>query len=216
MTRPRGSRPTRANGGGSPWYPRWSAPGPPRRSSISIAPRVRPTWGAPFASLPIVGGSRWQVDGSCSSTTWRRRARHSPRAPQRSWKLVPSPSRQSRSPGSAEHRDAAPPEGPRLERTSVRALRVQTRRYDGPARVEVDVRTIIKGKNYDVPEPVRESAERKLGRLERLLDDRSDATVELSVEQHRSTQDSHIVDVTLMIHGQALRSSAAAPTHQAG
>jgi putative sigma-54 modulation protein len=80
----------------------------------------------------------------------------------------------------------------------------------------VDVRTIVKGKNYEVPERVRDYAVRKLGRLERLLDDRSDATVELSVEQHRSVQDSHIVDVTLVIDGQALRSSAAAPTHQAG
>jgi putative sigma-54 modulation protein len=78
------------------------------------------------------------------------------------------------------------------------------------------VRTIVKGKNYEVPERVRDYAERKLGRLERLLDDRSDATVELSVEQHRSVQDSHIVDVTLVIDGQTLRSSSAAPTHQAG
>jgi putative sigma-54 modulation protein len=78
------------------------------------------------------------------------------------------------------------------------------------------MRTIVKGKNYEVPERTREYAERKLGRLERLLDDRTDATVELSVEQHRSIQDSHIVDVTLIIDGQALRSSAAAPTHQAG
>ena len=78
------------------------------------------------------------------------------------------------------------------------------------------MRTIVKGKNYEVPERVRDYAERKLGRLERLLDDRSDATVELSVEQHRSAQDSHIVDVTLVIDGQTLRSSAAAPTHQAG
>ena len=78
------------------------------------------------------------------------------------------------------------------------------------------MRTIVKGKNFEVPEPVREYAERKLGRLERLLDDRSDAMVELSVEQHRSAQVSHIVDVTLMINGQALRSSAAASTHQAG
>jgi putative sigma-54 modulation protein len=78
------------------------------------------------------------------------------------------------------------------------------------------VRTIVKGKNYEVPERVRETAERKLGRLERLLDDRSDATVELSVEQHRSVQDSHIVDVTLVIDGQTLRSSSAAPTHKAG
>ena len=78
------------------------------------------------------------------------------------------------------------------------------------------MRTIVKGKNYEVPEPVREYAQRKLRRLERLLDDQSDATVELSVEQHRSAQDSHIVDVTLVIHGQSLRSSAAALTHQAG
>jgi putative sigma-54 modulation protein len=78
------------------------------------------------------------------------------------------------------------------------------------------VRTIVKGKNYEVPDRVREYAERKLGRLERLLDDRSDATVELSVEQHRNVQDSHIVDVTLIIDGQTLRSSSAASTHQAG
>jgi putative sigma-54 modulation protein len=78
------------------------------------------------------------------------------------------------------------------------------------------LRTIVKGKNYEVPERVREYAQRKLGRLGRILDDRSDATVELSVEQHRSLQDSHIVDVTLVIDGQTLRSSAAAPTHQAG
>ncbi len=78
------------------------------------------------------------------------------------------------------------------------------------------MRTIVKGKNYEVPDRVREYAQRKLGRLERLLDDRSDAMVELSVEAHRSAQDSHIVDVTLVIDGQALRSSASGPTHQAG
>ena len=78
------------------------------------------------------------------------------------------------------------------------------------------MRTIVKGKNYEVPERIRDYAERKLGRLERLFDDRTDATVELSVEQHRSIQDSHIVDVTLVIDGQTLRSSAAAPTHKAG
>src|SRR5688500_8537263 len=78
------------------------------------------------------------------------------------------------------------------------------------------MRTIVKGKNYEVPERVRTYAERKLGRLERILDDRSDATVELSVEEHRSPQDSHTVDVPLVIDGQTLRSSAAAPTHQAG
>jgi len=78
------------------------------------------------------------------------------------------------------------------------------------------VRTIVKGKNYDVPDRVREYAERKLSRLERFLDDKSDATVELSVEQHRSAEHSHIVEVTLVIDGQALRGSASAPTHRAG
>lgn len=77
------------------------------------------------------------------------------------------------------------------------------------------MRTVVKGKNYEVPERARNYAERKLGRLERLLDDRSDAIVELSVEQHRSAQDSHIVDVTLVIDGQTIRGSSAAPTHEA-
>jgi putative sigma-54 modulation protein len=78
------------------------------------------------------------------------------------------------------------------------------------------MRTIVKGKHLEVPDRVRQYAERKLGRLERYLDDRSDATVELSVERHRSGSDSHIVDVTLVIDGQTLRSSAAAASHTAG
>jgi putative sigma-54 modulation protein len=78
------------------------------------------------------------------------------------------------------------------------------------------VRTIVKGKNIDVPETVRAYAERKLARLERILDDRSDALVELSVEQHRNTDDSHIVEVTLVIDGRTLRTHAAAVSHQAG
>jgi len=78
------------------------------------------------------------------------------------------------------------------------------------------VKTIVKGKNFDVRESDRSYAERKMARLERFLDDRSDALVELSLERHRSTDDSHIVDVTLMINGQTLRSRSAAATHRAG
>ena len=44
------------------------------------------------------------------------------------------------------------------------------------------MRTIVKGKNVEVPDRVRDYAERKLRRLERLLDDRTDAIVELSNE----------------------------------
>jgi putative sigma-54 modulation protein len=85
----------------------------------------------------------------------------------------------------------------------------------GETRTRVAVRTVVRGKNIDVPERVRRYAERKLDRIERLLDDRSEALLELSVEQHRSTADSHIAEVTLVIDGQTLRSHAAGPTHQA-
>ena len=77
------------------------------------------------------------------------------------------------------------------------------------------MRTIVKGKNVEVPDRVRDYAERKLRRLERLLDDRSDAIVELSNEQHRSAADAHIAEVTLVIDGQTLRSHAAGASYQA-
>ncbi len=77
------------------------------------------------------------------------------------------------------------------------------------------MRTIVRGKNLEVPDRVRDYAERKLSRLERLLDDRSDALVELSTEAHRSAADSHIADVTLVIDGKALKSHAAGASYQA-
>ncbi|MEX1170687.1 MAG: ribosome-associated translation inhibitor RaiA [Chloroflexota bacterium] len=77
------------------------------------------------------------------------------------------------------------------------------------------MKTIVRGKNVDVPERVREYAERKLRRLERMLDDRSDAIVELSNERHKSADDAHIAEVTLVIDGQSLRSRAVGPSYQA-
>ena len=77
------------------------------------------------------------------------------------------------------------------------------------------MRTIVRGKNLEVPDRVRRYAERKFARLERLLDDRSDAIVELSNEAHRSAADAHIVDVTLVIDGRTLRSRAAGASYQA-
>jgi len=75
---------------------------------------------------------------------------------------------------------------------------------------------IVKGKNVEVPESVRLYADRKMRRLERFQDERSEALVELSNEQHRSSTDSHIVELTLILDGQTLRSHAAGPTYQAG
>lgn len=77
------------------------------------------------------------------------------------------------------------------------------------------VRTIVKGKNIDVPESVRQYAERKMRRLERLLDDRSEAVVEFSSEQHHNTADSQIAEAIVTVDGQVLRSHAAGPTYQA-
>ena len=77
------------------------------------------------------------------------------------------------------------------------------------------MRTIVKGKNVEVPDRVRTYAERKLHRLERLLDDRTDAIVEFSNEMHRSASDAHTAEVTLVIDGRTLRSHATGGSYQA-
>ena len=77
------------------------------------------------------------------------------------------------------------------------------------------MRTIVKGKNVEVPERVRDYTERKLRRLERLLDDRTDAIVEFSNEMHKSASDAHIAEVTLVIDGRTLRSHAVGISYQA-
>ena len=77
------------------------------------------------------------------------------------------------------------------------------------------MRTIVKGKNLEVSAADRRYAEGKMRRLERLLDDRSEALVELSRESHRSPTTSHIVDVTLVIDGRTVRGAARAATYRA-
>jgi putative sigma-54 modulation protein len=79
----------------------------------------------------------------------------------------------------------------------------------------VSVRTIVRGKNIEIPASVKRYAETKIGRLERLLDDRSEALVELSTESHRSPDNRQIVEVTLDIDGRTLRGEASAPSHRA-
>ena len=77
------------------------------------------------------------------------------------------------------------------------------------------MRTIVKGKNVEVPERVRDYTQRKLRRLERLLDDRTDAIVEFANEMHKSASDAHIAEVTLVIDGRTLRSHAVGISYQA-
>jgi putative sigma-54 modulation protein len=71
------------------------------------------------------------------------------------------------------------------------------------------VRITIRGKNLTVSGEDRAYIERKMQRLDRMLDDRSEAEVELRLEGNRKVDDSHIVDVTLSIDGQPLRGQAA-------
>jgi putative sigma-54 modulation protein len=77
------------------------------------------------------------------------------------------------------------------------------------------VRTIVKGKNVEVPDRVKAYATRKLRRVERMLGDGTDAIVELSNEQHRSAADAHIAEVTLVVEGQTLYSHAVGASYQA-
>jgi putative sigma-54 modulation protein len=77
------------------------------------------------------------------------------------------------------------------------------------------VRTIVKGKNVEVPDRVRHYAERKLAHIARVVDDRTDAIVEFSNEHHRSSTDAHIAEITLVINGRTLHSHAEGPSYQA-
>lgn len=77
------------------------------------------------------------------------------------------------------------------------------------------MRTVIKGRHLDVPETDREYVERKMARLERLLDDRSEASVEFSREQHRDQAQAAIVEVLLVVDGRPVRAVGQAATHRA-
>ena len=78
------------------------------------------------------------------------------------------------------------------------------------------MRTIVRGRNFDVPEVDRKYVEGKLHRLDRLLGERAEATAELRVERHRSAATSHVVAVKLDLDGRPpIHGSASASTHRA-
>jgi putative sigma-54 modulation protein len=77
------------------------------------------------------------------------------------------------------------------------------------------VRTIVKGKNLDVRDEDRRYVEHKMQRLDRVLDDRTEALVELSLERHKNDEESHIVEVTLVIDGAPLRGVGHGASHHA-
>lgn len=77
------------------------------------------------------------------------------------------------------------------------------------------MRTTIRGRNLTVTEQDSAYIERKLQRLERVLDDGSEADVELRLEGNHKVADSHIVDVALLIDGRSVRGNAAAASFKA-
>jgi ribosome hibernation promoting factor len=76
------------------------------------------------------------------------------------------------------------------------------------------MRTTIRGKNVSVADADRQYVERKLRRLERILDDRTDATVEFREEHRRNVDEGYIVEVSLVIDGAPLRGVGSGPTYR--
>jgi putative sigma-54 modulation protein len=76
------------------------------------------------------------------------------------------------------------------------------------------MRTTIRGKNVSVADADRRYVERKLRRLERILDDRTDATVEFREEHRRNVEEGYIVEVSLVIDGAPLRGVGSGPTYR--
>jgi len=70
---------------------------------------------------------------------------------------------------------------------------------------ERDMQLIIKAKNIEVTEWLRQYVETKIGKLDRYLPSITEARVELSTEKVKSAQDSQVAQVTLRSNGTILR-----------
>ena len=64
---------------------------------------------------------------------------------------------------------------------------------------------IIKGKNVEITDWLRQYVEKKVNRLDRYLPDIQEARVELSVQQTRSSQDRQVAQLTVRSNGVILR-----------
>src|SRR5262249_25969330 len=73
------------------------------------------------------------------------------------------------------------------------------------------MRLQVKGKNVEVSDSVRDYAEEKLGKLDRLLADPTQVELELAVEKNPAIADSHVAEATIWTKGPTLRAREAAP-----
>ncbi|MGZ8715922.1 MAG: ribosome hibernation-promoting factor, HPF/YfiA family [Gaiellaceae bacterium] len=67
----------------------------------------------------------------------------------------------------------------------------------------------IKGKNLEVSESIREYAERKLAKLDRLVHDEARIEIELAVERNPSVADNQVAEATVRLKGHTLRAREA-------
>ena len=67
------------------------------------------------------------------------------------------------------------------------------------------MRLQVKGKNVDVSPTLKDYAEKKLGKLEKHLNDSARVELELAAERNRSTGPSHVAEATIWTKGPVLR-----------
>lgn len=64
---------------------------------------------------------------------------------------------------------------------------------------------VVKGRGLEVSEPLRAYAEEKIGKLDRYLDNITEASVDLSVEKVRNAEERFVAQVTMSANGTILR-----------
>jgi putative sigma-54 modulation protein len=67
------------------------------------------------------------------------------------------------------------------------------------------VQIVLKGKNIEITDDLREYIEKRASKLDRYLPDLSEVRVDLSVQKTRSSQDRHVAQLTVRSNGAILR-----------
>ena len=67
------------------------------------------------------------------------------------------------------------------------------------------MRLQVKGRNLEVSEQIRQYAEEKMGKLERLVSDPTRVELELAVEKNPSIAENHVAEATVWTKGPVLR-----------
>jgi putative sigma-54 modulation protein len=77
------------------------------------------------------------------------------------------------------------------------------------------MRLLVKGRNVEVTETLKDYAERKLGKLARQLPDPTRVELELAMERNPSISASHVAEATIWTKGPVLRAREASPDPKA-